>query len=121
MSIGLHQPGSIIEAVLSSITSSQLSVISLEWDIDVEGIRRPDIDYSAWGVVENHLLRLAKSFSAENPGKKMRVDLYCSYDLEPQRSHLLEKVESKEILSKLREEVDFSLDRPAWRRVGVKN
>ena len=107
LSVGLRRPGSVVETILSSITSSQLSVISLEWEADFEDKGDLGTDYSAWEVVEDHLLRLAKSFSAGNPGEKMRVKISCSD--ESRKSGFLEYVGSKGFLSKLKKEVDFKI------------
>ena len=118
--MGLCRPGLTAETVLSSIISSKLSVVCLVWDIVGEVEDEPKINYLAWEVVENRLLRLAERFSAGNPGKKMRVDIYCSDDPGDERSelresHFLAQIKSKEFLSKLREEADFSLGKPGWR------
>ena len=107
LSVGLYRPGSVAETVLSSITSSRLSIVSLQWEDDFEDEEDPGVGYSAWEVVGNHLLQLAKSFSVGNPGEKMKVKISC---LDKSReSDLLEYMRSEGFLSKLKEEVDFSL------------
>jgi len=97
-------PGSIFEAVLPSITPSQLSVISLDWDGTFEK-DLPIIDYPAWEVAEDHLLRFAKCFSARNPGEKMRVTV--SYYDEDMKEDFGPQIEFNCVFSRLKEEAVF--------------
>lgn len=75
----------------------------------MEEHHHPEINYPAWEMTENHLCRLAKRFSARNPGKKMKVEIfwYCSDG--PQESYFLGHVESDKFLPRLKKEVTFSL------------
>lgn len=101
----LYSPGIIIETVLPSITSSQLSHISLQSEDDPNDDDYPEIDYPAWVTAENHLRRLAKHFSAKNPGKKMEVFIFMDgpYD-SPEMNDFVERVSCKQFLPRLREE-----------------
>ena len=98
-------PGLIFDTVLPSIASSQLSVISLDWDGTFEK-EFPTVDYPAWEVAEGHLLRFAKCFSAGNPGKKMVVTI--SYYNEYLKEYFAPQIEFKDVLSRLKEEAVFS-------------
>jgi len=102
----LHRPGIIVETVLPSITSSQLSHISLQ----LEGEDCPEIDHPAWAVAEKHFCRLAKRFSAGNPGKKMVVSVFGDDAwYRTWVSHFVGLFGCKEYLSRSKEEVMFSL------------
>ena len=74
------------------------------WE-DSGDLDQPVIDYPAWTAVENHLCRLAKHFSAENLGKKMKVGV-CGdwFRYEPQESDLLDHPIWKRVFSRLTEE-----------------
>ena len=74
VSMQLQKPGSIIETVFASITSSQLAVTTFNWDDEFEEDFFPRVNYLAWGVIEDHFPRLAKCFNAGNPGRKMEVN-----------------------------------------------
>lgn len=104
MSLGLRVPGLIFETILPSITPSQLSVLSLDWDgIFEKDI--PTIDYPAWEVAEGRLLRFAKCFSARNPGKKMRVTI--SYYNESMKEVFNPQIAFEYVFSRLKEEAVF--------------
>ena len=103
----IYRPGIIAETVLPSITSSRLSSISLHSEDDPED-DFPEADYPAWMVTENHLCRLAKRFSTENPGKKMEVVIFGEAPYELEKSHSLNRVNSTKFLPRLKEEAKFS-------------
>ena len=99
----VYKPGIVAETVLPSITSSHLSLVSLQFL--AEGGDHLEFDYPAWAAVENHLCQLAKRFSAKNPGKKMSVGILGNWCLgESQASDPMEHPIWKEVFSRLREE-----------------
>lgn len=100
-----YSPGSIIETALPPITSSQLSVIPLDWENDFEKVNYQEIRYPAWEMAQDRLSRLAESFSAGNPGKKMKAEIfwYCSDG--PQKSYFLGHAKFNMFLPGLKDEV----------------
>ena len=104
----LYQPGIIAETILPSITSSQLSYILLFAEDDIEDGDYPEVDNLAWGVAENHICRLAKRFSVENPGEKMEVAISRNDEFGPPVSDFMKRVNCKEFLSRLKEETTFT-------------
>ena len=114
ITVEVCRPGIIAETVFPSITSSQLSSVCLELELEQEQERYPtdeEVDYPAWTVAANNLCRLARLFSAGNPGKMMEVDIsesLCSGG--PQTSGFLENHIWK-VFSKLMKEakVDVTL------------
>jgi len=93
--------------VLPSITSSKLSYISLE--MTSAGFDDyPEVDYSAWAAAEKHFCRLAKRFSAGNPGEKMVVRFCGEGDWGgPRMVHSLELFGHKDFFPRLKEEATF--------------
>jgi hypothetical protein len=70
--VGPRRPGLIVETVLPSITSSQLSVTSLDWDGEFEYY--PEIDYPVRTMAERQPPLLTKCLNAGNTGEKMRIE-----------------------------------------------
>jgi hypothetical protein len=103
----------IIETILPSITSSKLFYISLESEDEYgfEGDGDPEIDYLAWGVVENHLCRLAKSFKAANPGRKTMVVIQGDGWCGPQMRQVLECINCEKFMPRLKQEAKLMLPR----------
>ena len=108
VTVGIRKPGIIAEAVLSSVTSSQLSFICLQLEVE-QHLTDEEVDYPAWVVVENHLCRLARLFSAGNPGKMMEVVVSeDSYLDKPQTNNSLESPIWKRVFSKLKKEATIN-------------
>jgi len=104
-----HRPGKIVETILPSITSSQLSYISLQLEATELG-NYLEIDYSAWAAAEKHFCRLAKRFSAGNPGEKMVVSVSEEDEwYGPQAGHFRKVFDCKEFLPRLKEAATLSL------------
>ena len=102
-------PDIIAENVLSSVTSSQLSFVCLQPEVE-QYPTDEEVDYPAWVVVENHLCRLARLFSARNPGKMMEVAVPGGLYLDEfQTNDLLESPMWRRVFSKLKEEATISL------------
>ena len=102
-------PDIIAENALSSVTSSQLSFVCLQPEVE-QYPTDEEVDYPAWAVVENHLCRLARLFSARNPGKMMEVAVPGGLYLDEfQTNDLLESPMWKRVFSKLKEEATISL------------
>ena len=114
ISIQLRKPGRLIESILPSVTSSQFSHIFLHLEDEFEAARGSGTDYIAWSAIEDHLLWLSKRFSAENPGKKVKVDISAEAwgEFPGRMEYFLERINCDRFFPRLRKEEGFPL---RWR------